>query len=229
MHWTRRQAGHGGGTAGRRRAPLAAGFAAGVTLLAAACAPRPAPGAAGGQGSGAASGSPIPPPAASPSPGGRARTPQSAPQACTPAAVRVRLDASAAGAAAGTEYLPLDFTNVTGARCRLAGFPAVSATSSTGHRVGAAAALDRSLAARPLVLGAGQTAHAWLRLADVANLPAALCRPVTAAGLRVLLPGQSGEIFVAHRLLTCARAVPGDDILMIEPFRLGIARRGTAQ
>lgn len=155
---------------------------------------------------------------------------KAAAKACGRVAVRVRLDTGSAGVAAGTATLPLDFTNTSATPCRLAGFPVVTlATSRDGKQVGIAATADMSLAARALSLGAGQTAHIWLKILDVMNLPASQCQPVGAAGLRVALPGQSAATFISHALTTCAKVVPGADILTVEPFRLGQALPGTAQ
>jgi len=149
--------------------------------------------------------------------------------ACTLTDVRVRLDTHAAGVAAGTDFLPLDFTNVSGSRCDLAGFPVVTAvTGRTGRAVGAAAAIDRGLAATAVVLSAGGAAHIWLRLADVLNVPASRCRPATAPGLRVRLPGDAGSLFIRHPVMTCTKPVRGLDVLIVEPFRPGQAERGTA-
>ena len=146
------------------------------------------------------------------------------------AQMQVRLDTGSAGVAAGSSYLPLDFTNVGAASCTLAGFPQVSvAASSAGKQLGAAGTLDRGATAQLMVLSAGQSAHIWLRLVEVTNIPAAQCHPVAAAGLRVSLPGQQQGTFVAHAMTTCARSVAGTDVLTVEPFRPGAARPGTAQ
>ncbi|HVB41222.1 MAG TPA: DUF4232 domain-containing protein [Streptosporangiaceae bacterium] len=151
-------------------------------------------------------------------------------RACTASAIHVVLDARSAGVAAGTSVIPLDFTNSSALSCRLGGFAAVTfAAAQNGGQVGAAAAADRSLGAAKLVLRSGMTAHIWLRILDVANLPPALCRPVTVAGLRVRLPGQGSAIFISHPLLTCSRHVLGTDILTVEPFKPGRALPGTAQ
>src|ERR1022692_1299399 len=149
---------------------------------------------------------------------------------CTMAQIQVRLDIRSAGVAAGSSYIPLDFTNIGGASGTLGGFPQISvATSSTGRQLGAAATLDRSAAAQQMVLSSGQSAHIWLRLVDVANIPATQCDPVAAAGLRVSLPGQGAGTYVAHSMTTCAKPVTGTDVLTVEPFRPGAARPGTAQ
>jgi hypothetical protein len=140
----------------------------------------------------------------------------------------VWVDPRSAGVAAGTEFLPLDFTNVSAHSCQLSGFPSVMLASRSGTQLGGTGQADRSLSAQYLILGTGQTAHAWLRLADVMNLPASQCQPVTAAGLHVALPGESTAVFVTDPLTTCHQQVQGTAVLTVEPFRLGKARPGTA-
>jgi hypothetical protein len=149
---------------------------------------------------------------------------------CRMADMNVRLDLHAAGVAAGTSYIPLDFTNLSSGTCRLSGFPVVTlATGGTGKQVGTAAVDARDETARITELRAGQAAHIWLRVASVASLPATTCRPVTAAGLRVTLPGQRQSVYLSHRLTVCAHRVPGTAVLTVEPFHPGRARPGTAQ
>jgi Protein of unknown function (DUF4232) len=204
-----------------------------IACLVAACGLQKAPhsgghaGAAGQHGTGgghaAGTGRHASPPAHSGSP-----KPVAA--ACTIADIKVRLDTGSAGVAAGTSFLPLDFTNSGSSSCLLAGFPEVTiAASQHGRQIGGAATLDRSASAQTLTLAAGQTAHIWLRLVDVANLPTSKCRPVQAAGLRIGLPGQSQLAFVPHPLMACERTTGGTDVLTVEPFRPGVARPGTAQ
>ena len=197
-----------------------------AALLAAACGLQKTP-HAGGSHSRRPAATVTPPVSGQPR---TSRSPRAAVTACTPAQLQVRLDTRSAGVAAGSSYLPLDFTNVGASSCTLAGFPQVSvAASSTGRQLGSAATLDRSATAQLMVLSAGQSAHIWLRLVDVTNIPAAQCRPVAAAGLRVSLPGQQQGTFIAHPMTTCARSVTGTDVLTVEPFQPGAARPGTAQ
>jgi hypothetical protein len=149
---------------------------------------------------------------------------------CAAAHLAIAIDDRAAGVAAGTALIPLDFTNVSASSCRLTGYAYVSfATSDKGQRIGQVAAADRALPPHTLLLGAGKTAHLWLRMVAAANLPASICRPTTAGGLQIRLPGQSASTFLAHRFLTCANRVKGTDILTVEPFQSGRARAGTAQ
>ena len=197
-----------------------------VALLAAACGLQKTPHAGGGH-TGQPAASVTPPASGTPR---ASRSPGAAVTSCTTSQIQVRLDTRSAGVAAGSSYIPLDFTNVGSASCTLAGFPQVSvAASSTGRQLGGVGTLDRSAPAQLMVLSAGQSAHIWLRFLDVTNIPAAQCHPVAAAGLRVSLPGQEQGTFIAHSMTTCARSVAGTDVLTVEPFRPGTARPGTAQ
>lgn len=153
----------------------------------------------------------------------------SAVAACAASDLRIRLDTKAAGAAAGTSFVPLDFTNTSAASCALSGFPVVSfAASRAGGAVGQPGTADRTAAAMRLSLAPGGSAHVWLRLASAANFPPTQCGPVSAAGFRVTLPGWHTGAFVVGRALTCARVVRGSQPLVIEPFSPGLARRGAA-
>jgi hypothetical protein len=149
---------------------------------------------------------------------------------CSASSLRVKLDLHAAGAAAGSSFVPLDFTNISHSACHLAGYPVVSfATGHSGHQVGTAAALDRTVKVRSVPLAPGATAHAWLQVIDAQNYPAKKCHPVTADGLRVNLPGQRGTSFVSHAFPACSATMHGSQILTIQPIQPGPARRGTAQ
>jgi hypothetical protein len=148
---------------------------------------------------------------------------------CSASRLRVTLDVHAAGAAAGSSFVPLDFTNISGRACRLAGYPVVSfAAGASGHRVGRPAALDRSVKVRSVALAPGATAHSWLQVVDALNFPVRKCHPVTAHGLRVNLPGQRGTSFVSHAFPACSAPMHGRQILTVQPIQPGRARRGSA-
>ncbi len=100
--------------------------------------------------------------------------------------------------AAGTYFLPIEFTNTSGRACQLAGYPAVAfTTGQSGQQIGTEAAVDRAVPARSVLLAPGGVAHAWLQILDTANYPAGKCHPVTAAGLRVVAPGTQDATYVA--------------------------------
>jgi hypothetical protein len=149
---------------------------------------------------------------------------------CTAPKLRMALDSRAAGAAAGSSSIPLEFTNLSQRSCRLAGYPVVSfAASAAGQRVGTAAAPDHTIKARPVVLAPGATAHAWLQVTDALNFPAKQCHLVTAGGLLVKLPGQHDVSYLKHAFPACAMAMHGSKVLSVQPIQPGRARRGAAQ
>src|SRR5712691_2157832 len=121
---------------------------------------------------------------------------------CTTSRLAVWLGLGEGGAAAGSTYYPLEFTNVSGRTCRLFGFPGVSAYA--GHQLGAAAQRDRSRPATRVSLLPGATAHTVLRIVDVANFPAARCRPVNASSLRVFPPDQRAAAGIPFSFRACS-------------------------
>jgi hypothetical protein len=148
---------------------------------------------------------------------------------CTARHVTVSLDPASAGVTAGSTFYPIDFTNTSGASCRLTGYPAAWLEGSAGHRIGAAAARDRAVTPHRIRLQPGATAHAWLQVAAAANLPPGQCHQVTAHWLTVRLPGGSGQqAEVPVALPTCSSARAGR-ILTVQPIVAGRGRRGTAQ
>jgi hypothetical protein len=151
--------------------------------------------------------------------------------ACPSSALRVALDTSVEAVAAGSSYVPLDFTNATHSACRLTGYPDVAFVSGVpGHRIGGPATRYQGVAAHPVTLAPGATAHAWLVVSAAANYPAARCHPVTAHALRVRAPGQAGASYVRHEFPACAAApLNGGSILAVQPVQPGRAKRGTAQ
>jgi hypothetical protein len=149
--------------------------------------------------------------------------------ACTRKDLRIRLDRRLVTMKSGTRHIPLEFTNTSRAACKLAGFPVVGvAYGQKGSRIGGPSTLDRADKAAPVLVRPRHVAHLWILLAEVAKLPAAVCRPVTAAGLRIKLPGQRRATFVRHRVTTCSRKIRGADILTVEPFQAGKAKRHKA-
>ena len=91
----------------------------------------------------------------------------------------LRVTAGAAGAAAGSMYLKIDFTNTSGRTCTLDGYPGVALTTSTrpGTQVGAAATRSDSKPKAVISLAPGETADATLQITQVLNYPAAACEP----------------------------------------------------
>jgi Protein of unknown function (DUF4232) len=135
---------------------------------------------------------------------------------CAVSWLRISVGAGSRVTTVLTRY-PLDFTNVSGAPCTLTGYPQVAAYQGDGTEVGDAAVEDTAVAALRVVLAPGQTAHA--------SLDASLsvrCRPVRAAGLRVVPPGQSAARYAKRSLTACAAHVPwGEDYLHVRAIQPG--------
>ena len=143
--------------------------------------------------------------------------PSAATGRCASSGLRISLGPGARVTTVVTRY-PLDFTNVSGAPCTLAGYPEVTAYQGDKVPVGAAAGRDRSVAARRIVLAPGETAHAALDAAA----PAARCAPVRATGLRVVTPGQQGARYVRRSLTACTAVAPdGQEYLQVRAIQAG--------
>jgi hypothetical protein len=148
---------------------------------------------------------------------------------CAATGLQVHLDTSAAGVAAGTYYVPLEFVNATGQACALSGYPAVALTSGvTGQQIGTEAAVDRAVPVTAVSLPPGGTAHAWLQVVSAANYPPGQCHPVTAAGMRVVGPGGQSASYLPHPVSACKAALRGSGLMTVHPVQPGRARRGMA-
>jgi hypothetical protein len=142
----------------------------------------------------------------------------------SPAAVRlcqtpglvIWLDTSGAGTL-GSVFYRLEFTNLSGHRCTLNGFPFLAAVDLPGHQVGRRASFDHSTAPHLITLGLGKTATAVLQVVDAGNFPPTACHPVTAAGLRVYPPNQTRSKIVPFPFAACSTT--GPHILSVGPVR----------
>jgi Domain of unknown function (DUF4232) len=133
--------------------------------------------------------------------------------ACATSGLVVWLDTRGNGAA-GSIYYRLELTNLSGRACTLFGYPGVSAVNLAGRQLGSAAGRDPVHGPHLVTLARGATATVVLRIADVGNYPAATCRPVTAAGLRVYPPNQRASRLVPFPFRACSR--PGPVYLSVE-------------
>lgn len=128
--------------------------------------------------------------------------------ACATSGVVAWLNTEAGGAAAGSTYYKLEFTNLSGRSCTLRGYPVVSAVDLHGRRVGSAAGRNPTGPPRTITLKPGASAAAVLQIADAYNYPAATCHRTTAAGLRVYPPNQTQAKTVPFPFLACSRTGP---------------------
>ena len=144
--------------------------------------------------------------------------------ACTTSALSVSLASDQGGAAAGSTYLPINFTNTSGAACSLYGFPGVSfVTGPGGSQIGAAATRAPNVASLAVPVDAHATAHAWLQVVQAGNYPASSCHPVTAHWLKVYPPGNTAASYVGHTFPACSGTVT---VLTVMPVRSGAGVQG---
>ena len=199
-----------------RSRSLAVAVLAAGTLAVAACGSLAAP---TGPGAGGVS------PAASAS---RPASSSAAAGSCSLSAVKLSLDGAAAGVAAGSSFVPLEFANVSASPCMLPSYPGVTFASGAGGPViGLPAVQQDTTLAQTVVLAPGQLAHSWLQIVSPANYPAPRCHPVTAQGLLVSLTSSGPATFVADPGPACAQPPPGSAVLSVFPVRAGQAQRGT--
>jgi hypothetical protein len=147
---------------------------------------------------------------------------------CQPSSLQVTVNASQAGGAAGSTYLPVDFTNTSSSPCGLYGYPGMSfvtAGDGTGSQIGAAAQQNPSFGKVPVRLAAGGAAHAWLQVTEAGNYPSATCQPVTAHWLRVYAPGETRALYVSHAFDACSS--DSAPLLTVMPVRSGQGVQGT--
>jgi hypothetical protein len=113
------------------------------------------------------------------------------------------------GAAAGSVYLRIDFTNTSGAACTLYGYPGVALTTAmtSASQVGPAATRNPAQPARIVTLAPRASASATLRLVQVANYPAGRCGPVSGSFLQVYPPGQKTAVYLSYQGQTCVKPV----------------------
>ena len=144
--------------------------------------------------------------------------------ACATANLSVSLVSNMGGGAAGSTYVPIQFTNTAGTACSMYGFPGVSfVTGQGGSQIGAPA--QRSPSAKVTVtLAAHATAHAWLQIAEAGNYPASSCHMTNANWLKIYPPGNTGAAYVSHSFQTCSSAKVVT--MTIDPVRTGAAVQG---
>ena len=137
----------------------------------------------------------------------------------------VGLQTNVGGGAAGSQYVPISFTNTSGAACAMYGFPGVSfVTGPNGSQIGAPASRQTSFPSVAVTVAAHATAHAWLQVAEAGNYPASTCHPVTAHWLKVYPPANTAASYLSHTFTACSSAKV--TIMMVDPVRAGSAVDG---
>lgn len=112
------------------------------------------------------------------------------------------------GAAAGTAYYPILFTNISAAAsCTLYGFPGVSFTGETySVQVGPAATRNHSSPEAVVTLTPGAVASALIAVVDAQNYPPGPCGLTTASGVLVYPPNLTTAVGLPFNGYTCVNA-----------------------
>ena len=197
-----------------------------VAALVAACGSQAAPASSAGTGG---THSPSPGSSATAASSGAGSAPMIPASQCPTASLRATVNKSQASGAAGTSYVPIDFTNVSGHSCAMFGFPGVSfVTGPGGSQIGDAASRQTAFGARTVTLASGGTAHAWVGIADAGNFPAASCAPVTAHWLKIYPPDQFAALYTRFTTTVCSKkSYGGSTPLTVLPVRSGPGTPGT--
>ncbi|QSE79269.1 DUF4232 domain-containing protein [Rhodococcus koreensis] len=117
--------------------------------------------------------------------------------------------------AAGSQEIPLIFTNTGTRDCILHGYPGVSYVAAPdGPQVGAAAERDGGTET-PVTVAPGARATAAVRATVVQNYPADTCGPTPVAGFRVYPPNDTGSVFLPYPTTGCSQT--GVKQLSVQP------------
>ena len=207
-----------------RPASWAAGCAGAlVAALVAACGSQGPPGSPAGTGGTHSS------PGSSATASSAAGSAPAIPAQCATTSLRATVNTTQGSGAAGTSYVPIDFTNVSGHRCDMFGFPGVSfVTGPGGSQIGDAASRQTAFGARTVTLASGGTAHAWVGIADAGNFPATSCAPVTAHWLKIYPPDQFAALYTRFTTTVYSKkSYGGSTPLTVLPVRSGPGTPGT--
>jgi Protein of unknown function (DUF4232) len=135
--------------------------------------------------------------------------------------LRLRIPDSRGSKTAGITHYTLDFTNTSGSKCSLSGYPYASVISRAGRQLGSPAGRGVMTVAPLVILAPGATAHTTLAYYGGKVGAGSGCGPVaTAYELRVYVAGQKRALYAALGLRACSHA--GRVYLMItQAFRAG--------
>jgi Protein of unknown function (DUF4232) len=124
------------------------------------------------------------------------------PAACQFSALKVTLGPG--NAAAGSQIVPIQFTNVSSSTCTLYGFPGVSFTGETyAVQVGPAAVRNHTSIEQVITLDPGAVASAQIKIVDAQNYPAGTCGLTTASGIKVYPPNLTSAVGLPFNGFAC--------------------------
>jgi hypothetical protein len=128
------------------------------------------------------------------------------PSPCATSGLNVTLGPSS-GYAGGVDQT-IVFTNTSGARCTLYGYPGVSLVSAPPYtQIGLAAQRSGTTPVKLITLASGATASAVLQVVDALNFGTATCSPTKAAFVRIYPPNQTAPVYLADASQVCAQPV----------------------
>lgn len=117
----------------------------------------------------------------------------------------LHLSLGTGGAAAGTFYFPIVFTNIGTSSCTLRGFPGVSYTTSDHTRIGRPATEDGAAGPNKLVtLAPGAKASARVAQPTAEDYPSSKCHAETSALLKVYPPGERTAAYLSEQAKVCS-------------------------
>jgi hypothetical protein len=109
--------------------------------------------------------------------------------------------------AAGSTYVQIVFTNISGATCTLYGYPGVSFAGGTPvSQIGRAATEDPTTPRQLVTLAPGAVASALLRVVTAQNF-GSRCHLATASYLQVYPPNQTTPIYISYSSSACANPI----------------------
>jgi hypothetical protein len=124
------------------------------------------------------------------------------PAACQFNALKVTLGPG--NAAAGSQIIPIQFTNVSARTCTLYGFPGVSFTGETyAVQVGPGAVRNHASTEEVVTLDPGAVASALIKIVNAQNYPAGTCGLTTASGIKVYPPNLTSAVGLPYNGFAC--------------------------
>jgi hypothetical protein len=129
---------------------------------------------------------------------------EAATPACSSSGLVIWAGEEAGGGTAGSVFYRIEMTNLSDHSCKVSGYPKVNAVNLQGNRIGAPATHEPGKEAHTVKLAPGATATATLRIVDALNFPKNRCKPTLVAGLRISVPGGSGNKIAPLAFEACA-------------------------
>jgi hypothetical protein len=155
-------------------------------------------------------------PATPPAPPPTSPAAAAGPAACPTRSLQVKLGISQG--TAGSVYIALDFTNISGVTCTLYGYPGVSLqTARPVHQIGKPARENPATPRALVTLKPQATGNALLQIVDAGNYPTSTCGPVTAHYLQVYPPNQTTPTYIKFKTQGCSKPIRIMTIDVVKP------------